>query len=232
LQVWITRSRPGADRDAAALTAAGYPVLVAPVIEVVATAAAAPQADFQQVIFLSEHAVRHSRTLAFCAGARVHAVGPATARALSERGQAASVAERHSSEGLVATLTKGSGDRDLVGQNLLIVAGEGGRKTLEGALERAGARVTEYLCYRRQGATRLPALPGSITDILIGSQDGFRRVARLWFDSGGPADVRIIVASARIAAIGDELGFSRVSLAAGAAPDDWVVALNDRRGHQ
>lgn len=225
MHVWITRSEPGASRQAEILRQAGHQVLVAPVLVIEPTGVPAPAAGFRCVIFLSEHAVRHGGDLGYCGGARVFAVGPATARALADAGISAEVPETAASEGLLEVLAAA----DLAGARVLIVAGEDGRKTLRDALIARGARVSEFLCYRRKPMATVPVDPAGIDVVLVGSQDGFRAFARLWFDSGGGA-VRVIAASERIAALGAGLGFPDVETAAGPAADDWIRALATRRG--
>jgi len=224
VRVWITRSEPGASRQADVLRQAGYEVIVAPVLAIEPTGAPLPAAGFQYVIFLSEHAVRQAAPFPFCAGARVLAVGAATARALADAGIEAEVPESAASEGLLELLT----EADLAGAGVLIVAGEGGRKTLRDALIARGAQVAELLCYRRRPLPDVPVDPAAVDAVLIGSQDGFRAFARLWFDSGG-GTVRVIAASQRIAALGPALGFPDVEVAGGPAADDWKQALERRR---
>lgn len=224
MRIWVTRSEPGASRQAAALQAAGYQVLTAPVLQIEATGNPAPQGSYQQVIFLSEHAVGNAGALDFCAGARVHAIGRQTAAALQASGIAARSPDHSSSDGLLEQL---AGER-LAGQSCLIVAGEGGRKTLARVLAERGARVQEYLCYRRVAAAVRPDALVGITHILVASQDGFRAVARLWCSSGRSADVKVIVASDRIAELGSELGLENVQSADGAADEDWITALENR----
>ena len=226
MPVWVTRSEPGASRQAAALAAAGYEVVTAPVLQIEATGAAAPaaKAAFDHIIFLSEHAVRSAGRLNFCAGARVHAIGRRTAGALQTLGVSAEIPERNSSDGLLEQLAA----EQLTGQSCLIVAGEDGRKTLAEGLQARGARVEEYLCYRRIPAVVEQAVFRGVTHILVASQDGFRAVARLWCSSGLNADVKVIVASDRIAELGSELGLENLQIAAGAAEEDWIAALENR----
>ncbi len=221
MSVWVTRSEPGASRQGRALQAAGYEVLVAPVLEIEATTVQEPSAGFGCVIFLSEQAVRFGGTLAYCEGARVFAIGARTAAALEERGIAATVPDQASSEGLL----RGLEGVDLTGWRVLIVAGEDGRALLQNTLRERGALLDRYLCYRRKPVARTPDGLAAVSEILVASQDGFRAVARLWFSSDGAADVKVIAASSRIAQVGAELGFSNVHTAAGAAEADWLRAL-------
>jgi len=227
-RVWVTRSQPGAGRQAAALEAAGYEVLIAPVIEIEPCDAVQPASGFQHVIFLSEHAVVHGGTLDYCKGAVVWAVGMRTAETLAPRGIEARVPDEASSEGLL----RGIGEESLQGAAVLIVAGEGGRNVLGPRLSEQGASVEEYLCYRRVPFVGVVDCLEDVGTVLVASQDGFRHVARLWFESGGCAEVRIIAASQRIAEIATDLGFHNVQIARGATTRDWITALEDRRGHQ
>ena len=220
-RVWVTRTEPGCSRQAKALETAGYSALAAPVLGVEATGAERPVGPFQQVFFLSEQAVRAAGDLAFCRGAEVHAVGGQTAARLAESGVAADVADPASSEGLIQLLA----GRSISGAACLIVAGEGGRKDLKEHLQAASARVTEYLCYRRISLDVSPDLLAGVSHILVASQDGFRAMARLWCESGGDADVKVIAASDRIAALGPELGFDNLRVASGAADADFIAAL-------
>jgi len=221
LRLWISRSQPGADRQAADLISAGYEVLVAPVTGIESTDNPLPQGVFQKVIFLSEHAVNHSERLDFCGGAQVYAVGQQTARVLAERQIVARTPRRASSEGLLEDV------QSVAGMSFLIVAGEDGRKQVRDELLRRGGEVREYLCYRRVPLVvdlkaRLP-----VDAILISSQDGFRHVARLWFEFGGRADVPVLAASRRIGDLNVDLGFSNMQVCAGAASEDWIEALHN-----
>jgi uroporphyrinogen-III synthase len=220
-KVWVTRSQPGAGRQADALRASGFDVIVAPVLEIEPTGAAEPVAGFDIVIFLSEQAVLHGGTLHYCRDAAVYAVGARTGRVLAERGIDALLPESASSEGLLRAVA----DLELAGRPILIVAGMGGRKALVQGLEERGAEVEEFLCYRRLPTQVTIDGTDDVDVVLVGSQDGFRHVARLWFDQGGSAAVRIVAASQRIADLGPELGFENVRIARGAATEDWLKAL-------
>jgi len=220
-RVWVTRTEPGCSRQAEALEAAGYDVFAAPVLSVAETDAERPAGSFQHVFFLSEQAVRTAGDLSFCAGAAVHAVGGQTAARLAAAGIAADVADPPSSEGLI----KLCAGETIAGAACLIVAGEGGRKVLKEHLEAASAVVSEYLCYQRVGLDVPAASLAGVSHILIASQDGFTAMARLWCESGGDAGVKVIAASDRIAALGPELGFENLQVAAGAADADFIAAL-------
>ena len=226
LRIWLSRSQPGADRQARELESGGYDVWVAPVLKIEPTGAAAPSGQQDIVIFLSEHAVTHCLSLEFCQGARVLAVGGGTAAALAECGvRVDAVPPQASSEGLLILEDL----LDVDGRTILVVAGADGRRLLMDELTARGGRVSVLNPYRRVAAfsSRIPT--DQIDAILAASGDGFAAVARLWFDSGGLPDVPVLVPSERVARQGDELGFSRVIRCAGASTSAWLAGLADLR---
>jgi uroporphyrinogen-III synthase len=218
-RIWVTRSQPGADRQAAELQDAGFDAVAAPVLGIEPLPAEPPAGPFDYVIFLSEQAVRCTDALDYCRDAKVYAVGERTAEALREHGVETQVPDRAASEGILEMLDAPAGAR------ILLVAGEDGRKLLRDELTRAGAQVVEHLCYRRVGLRVSREAMEGVTTILVASQDGFRQVARLWFEHGGDSAVEVLTASERIAGIGPELGFSRVRSVGGAATGDWLEGL-------
>jgi uroporphyrinogen-III synthase len=223
--VWITRSQPGADRQAAALCERGYQVLVAPVIAIAPLPGPVVSGAFTDVVFLSEHAVRFgigrlARDIDL-SSLPVYAVGSSTAARLSEAGVAAAIPELASSEGLLAMPEFAEAS----GRSVLIVAGEGGRDVLACGLQARGASVQTLRAYRRQSIDRLDDDLSSVEAIAVSSGDGFEFMARLWFAADGRRDVPVFVPSQRVAAVGEQLGFSRVYTCAGAGADALLDGL-------
>jgi uroporphyrinogen III methyltransferase / synthase len=159
-RIIVTRARAQASELAARLTELGAEVIEAPAI-VVAPADPAPlraalgRLDaYQWVLFTSQNAVEIAwavlRDLGgdarWFSGARVGAVGQATARALLDRGIAADVVPpRATAEGLGEALRQRS---DVRGTRVLFIKAEGAGDALPLALGDAGATVDEVVAYR------------------------------------------------------------------------------------
>jgi uroporphyrinogen-III synthase len=226
VRVWVTRSQPGADRQAADLRAAGHEAIVAPVLRAVATIGTPPKGPFDLLIFLSEHAVRFGlpalQRAPWLSTARILAVGARTAAVLGEAGIEASAPDGPAtSEGLLdSSLLDG-----IDGRRVLLVRGIGGRSVLAGELRRRGAAVFGYACYRREPLSGVDAAVRGCDVIVVSSGDGLREVDRLWRAAGGAAAVPLLVPSARVARLGVELGFSNIHDCGGADSSAVLAVL-------
>jgi uroporphyrinogen-III synthase len=212
LRLWITRTQPGADRQAAELEAAGYQTLVAPVLRVEPTGAALPCGKFARVVFLSEHAVRLSENFSFCANAQVYAIGQHTGSVLEQAGFSARIPDDQRSEGLLQMPEFVS----LSGQRVLLVAGEGGRDLLADTLRQRGAEVSEYRCYRRVASDDVALNSAEVDVIVAASGDGLAALAACWSGFGGDLEIPLLVPSARVAGLAAGHGFTRVIECSGA----------------
>lgn len=222
MKVWLSRSRPGADRQAEALRAVGHEVIVAPVIGIESLTGAPPAGPFAVVVFVSEHAVRLGldtlgRQPWFATAERL-AVGERTAAVLAAAGQHAGRPVRATSEGLLERPELANPD------SVLIVGGEGGRALLEETLARRAGRVARFDCYRRHAET-----PGrevlACQAVIAASGEGLREVADFWLANGGDPAVPVLVPSARVAALGVALGLRNLHDCAGADSAAWLRCL-------
>lgn len=221
MRLWITRSQPGADRQAGELRDAGYEVLVAPVLQIAPTSERPPRERPDAVIFVSEQAVRHCGELDFCRGAEIFAVGARTRETLAERGVDAVSPEQATSEGLLALPEL----RQLDGRLVLIVSGEGGRSLLRDALGERGARVLVFRCYRRRAATALDVDPSGVDAIVAASGEGLLHALELWRAAGGDLSAPVLVPSHRVAEEARRSGCLRVVECAGADTRAILSAL-------
>lgn len=210
--VWITRSEPGASRQAREIEAAGHRCVVAPVLRIEALPDAPPAGPYDLLIFVSEHAVQWGLPRLDPGAALLLAVGARTAAALAERGQAARRPARADSEGLLALPELA----DVTGRRVLVVCGAGGRTLLVEELAARGARVDRFVCYRRQPVEAVPGEVGGVDAIVAGSADGLSAIARIWSAASGSADVALLVPSARVQTHAVALGFRNVHDCGGA----------------
>jgi uroporphyrinogen-III synthase len=184
------------------------------------------------LVFISRNAVTHALPLLpggrLPRKPRLAAVGAATARALAEAGRAPDLVPRgrYDSESLLALPQL----RDLRGQRVVIVRGEGGRPMLGDMLAQRGARLEYAEVYRR-------ALPTGAVEPLLARWRG--DVQLVTATSGEILDnlcllvgerglgllhaTPLVVVSERTAAAARRRGFERV-LPADQADDAAVVA--------
>ena len=218
MNVWVTRTEPGASTLATALAAAGYTVLKAPVLEIRPRAFDPVRGPFDTGLFLSVHAVRCAAADVAGDARALFAVGRRTRLALRARGFDAAVPHVETSEGLLEALG------DVAGKRILIVTGAGGRKLLADALRGRGADVTRLDAY-----VRYPLAPevdaGAVDLIATSSGDGLRQAERVWSAAGGDPGTPVLAPSARVAALGAELGFRSVHDCGGANPEAVLRAL-------
>lgn len=222
MKLWLTRTQPGADRQAAELRCAGYRVQVVPLLEIVPLVAAPPPGPFDIAIFVSEHAVRIGLPQLEPGGVRVFAVGEHTARTLADAGVVAAVPPLSSSEGLLAMPEL----QDVAGARVLLVSGADGRELLADQLTARGAQLVRYRCYQRRPLDVLDPQLLDVDAIVAWSGAAVTALAPRWFAAGGRADVPVLVPSARVAALGVELGFHRLHDCRGASSAALLDALN------
>ncbi|MFK7913694.1 MAG: uroporphyrinogen-III synthase [Pseudomonadales bacterium] len=221
--VWITRSRPGAERLAAHLEAAGYACLVAPVLEIVAVPLQEPLPGCIDVaVALSEHAVLHAPKDLWARARQVIAVGAQTAKVLASQGVSASHPPLASSEGLLAGPLRNIGS---AGECVVLVSGRGGRTVLADGLRDAGAQVVSAAVYARQPVTQVPAGLAAVRAIVVSSGDGFEAAGQLWCAAAGAPEVPVFAPSARVAAMAADIGFDNAWDCGGADPDSVRKAL-------
>ncbi len=149
--VLVTRPVAQARALCAAIKAAGGSVIAFPVLDIrradsaVTNAAAAALAEPDIVIFVSSNAVRYG--VDFAAGARIAAVGPATARELEKQGRKVNIryVTGFDSEHLLATPEL----NDVRGKTIRIIRGQEGRELLADTLRGRGATVEYLAVYER-----------------------------------------------------------------------------------
>lgn len=243
--VLITRPVGAAsERLRGALEAAGFVVHSQPMLKLEALSELPPPArsmlqnldQYQHVIFISANAVQFGLECMadywpqWPVGLHWYAVGGATAAMLAQRDIGAFTPGKNmSAEGLLALQPL----RDVRGQRVLVVKGEGGRDNLRVELTRRGARVDELACYRRlpvrlpRGELAAALARWEVQFVLISSGEGIVNLVELL----GPAETNsleflcIIVPSPRIAELAREMGFKNIVTAENASDAAMLQAL-------
>ena len=234
--VVLTRPQADSERLSQTLQSEGFQTRVMPIMTIEAIpdaerALSPSLSDDALCIFVSANAVRFGLPqlgpdLARCPDLIVIAVGNKTRDTLVAEGIQAQVPFRADSEGLLAMPALFAPDaRDVV-----IVKGEGGRELLASELIRRGARVTEWVCYRRCWPDVDVSELAKVGDGLIfqaSSGEALLRLAAL-VAGEGRVDLfqsSIIVPSDRVARLAIDMGWEQVIRAEDASDDAFVRAL-------
>jgi len=216
-RIVLTRAAEESRELARALESLGAEVILLP------TVAFAPAADWQKlddqlrhldwfdaILFLSKNAVRYIFDRCAQLGIKcevvgssnrfIAAVGPATARALAEKGLRVNyVAKNHTGESLAGELRE-----SLAGRRVLLPRSDRGDDRVPHALHEIGANVTEVIAYRTAAPAALdPAIlarvrGGEVDAVVFASPSAFHNLR----DSVGPADTAQLSARIQFVAIG------------------------------
>ena len=218
--VWVTRSLPSAERFSIVLKSSGYNVVIAPVIDVAPTKESFPNDEFDVVVFLSAHAVRHALTVQHIRCETIVSIGEATSKTLEKYGVNSLTADFPSTEGLFSFLKKNISLRSKV----LIVSGIGGREDLDIWLTKVGHMVKRWHVYRR--IARYPSITSKIDVVEVASGDAVTAVFN------NPAndhffgmDTPLCVPSERVSGIALQQGFRNIVVCSGATPSDLLSSL-------
>jgi uroporphyrinogen-III synthase len=248
-RVLVTRpAGDAADGLCAAVAAAGYHVYWQPLLELSACEQLSPAQrqilldldHFQHVIFISANAVRFGMALVndfwpqVPLGINWYAVGAATAERLSQfHLHAITPGSNMSSEGLLALPYL----RNVEGQRVLIIKGEGGRDALRTELLQRGALVDELACYRRsvpdlpEGALALRIVEWQIDVMMLSSGESLANLLLLLSPTETTKfkSVGVIVPSERVADMARDAGFDHVFTAENASDTAMLRALQEWR---
>ncbi len=200
-------------------------------------------AEYDLAIFTSAHAVERALPAIRERGdipdrLDIAAVGRASGRALARHGIARCLQPRDdfSSEGLLALPRL----REVAGQRIAIVCGDGGRDLLVETLTARGARVDRAEVYRRErpaagdiGTLLARWKRGEIGAVTVTSGENLRNLFDMLDVAGQDylCDTPLIVASDRIRRIAAEYGCRRLLPARDATDDAIAAALLDLATH-
>jgi len=152
LSILVTRPATQAKSLGARIASLGGEAVAFPVMSIEPLSATASADRYDWLIFVSVNAVQHGLGTVPLEGARIAAIGNATATALQNANKPADIVAPppHTSESLLAAPELSS----VAGKRIAIVRGMGGRDALRAELSQRGATV-EYLDVYR----RVPAVP-------------------------------------------------------------------------
>ena len=191
-------------------------------------------AKYQTIIFISANAVHHGINLAKELGVEfsncnLAVIGPATQRALEEYGYKVNIVpkEGFNSEALLSETSF----RNIAGQNILIIRGQGGREHLRQILELRDANVEYAEVYQRKlpenrNPIHLNELPINSSVVLLYSVESAQNLWSLcspdeheWLK-----DVTFIAGSERIAEATTRVGYVNNSIIAENPSDQAMLA--------
>ncbi|MEM6638259.1 MAG: uroporphyrinogen-III C-methyltransferase [Pseudomonadota bacterium] len=238
-RVLVTRPAGQCEALVDALTQQGFSVTAVPAIEIKPVDLSAASIDAltgtpkpDLLIFISRNAVRYGLPRLPArddAAQKVAAVGPSTAKALSDAGWTCDITpeDGFTSEALLAHDALASLDE----QRVVIVRGEGGRALLGDTLRARGAEVHYAEVYRRavppSAAHALnQAIANGIDIITVTSVETLANVHNLANKQNAAllTDVTLLTASERVLKKAQSLGYTQTPVLA-TAPDD--AALTD-----
>lgn len=224
--VVVTRPREQASQIQAALIQQGAQVWLCPTLEIAppdyeeqATQVLQQLESFQSAIFISRNAVQYALHYLGSQQQKLKqltlwAIGKQTALALEQAGfQAHSPEQGFTSEDLLAlpewqTLQK---------QRILLVRGQGGRKTLANTIAARGGVIEHAVVYQRtrpiHSAFDIKANWQHIDVVMITSVESLKNLQFLWRGTTGVYSIPLIVGSQRIAHYAQEAGFQTVFVA-------------------
>lgn len=237
--VLVTRPRTQAVDLVAAIEAAGGAAFCFPVLEIVpldenivaANAASLDKPDI--AIFVSRNAVEYG--LRYSDGARIAAIGPATAAAVSSAGRIVDIqpAAGFDSEHLLAE----SVFTDVAGKRIRIIRGNAGRQLLAEELAARGASVAYLSVYERRLPNASPQLlaglearwrQGEINVVTVMSVQSFRNLVALlpaWCEAQLELTPLVTPAGRVLKEILDRYPASRPILASGPQAREMVEAI-------
>ncbi|MTI15304.1 uroporphyrinogen-III synthase [Sansalvadorimonas verongulae] len=233
LRVLITRPQPQANRLADFLQGKGAKTTLLPMVEI-RPVLPAPKLEelsqFHKVIAISVPAVEvgFQKLTGFHPDTKWFTPGKGTAKALREKGIHPQCPE---SEFTSESMLELPALKQVEGDNILILKGEGGRDLLTEELTRRGARVVAVVLYRRQCPDYSPTeiettlASADINAIVATSGQIISNIQACVPNLQDLILVPLIVPSPRVARQARKFGFKKVVISPGAGDQDIAEAL-------
>ena len=240
LCVMVTRPKPQGEILCQRIRDCNGRAIYFPTIEIIATGAQNPSfpKNPDWIIFISPQAVYHGAhllPLPLPPQVKVAAIGLGTAKVLEERKIIADLyPEEWNSEGLL----KLPEFQNMMGRQVIIVQGMGGREILAKTLAAKGAIVTQIIAYQRV-LPKVDIKPYThllhehkIDIIVCTSLEGIRNLLQLFGEENQPylQRVTMVVISERLKESIKDLGFTRVITAKNASHESILKVLSREKG--
>ena len=233
LKVLVTRPEGQAEALREAILECGGQVEWLPLLAIEADVGEAEKAKlenalrFNDLVFVSPNAVRHSVRHIKRGENRVIAIGEGTAALLEAQGITVDIVPgRSTSEGLLEDERLGA----MSGRKVLIVRGHGGRELLADSLRSLGAEVEYAEVYRRvtpppPSPELLAAWRNRIDVMIITSDQMLKNLVELSGFDQNVLNTPLIVISDRLQKSAETLGFTHLLLAKNPYPADLLMTL-------
>ena len=189
--------------------------------------------SYHYAIFISPNAVDYAADVLDLAALppklKVAAIGPGTARALTERGRKPDMLPRDGANSEALLRLKALNNVD--GKRILIVRGQGGRELLAETLEERGADVDYFEVYRRvaprldHGEIAQWFRQGRVDAIAVTSREALLNLERMLSPTLTPylKSAQLLVSSPRLVRLATALGIRRRPVIASDATDKALV---------
>ena len=218
---WISYSEPSASRISDTLQGLGESTVCHPVTSILPLPLPQPMPETKPdlVIALSQHAVSAYLSNYYRPthrGAKVVAIGPATAQGLIDADNFdVQVPDDANSEGLLAMPVLQQLGKN---QSVWLLTGEGGRDVVAQALVNR-CNLSRFNLYRRE-ASMPKALPSrGVKSIWVGSIHGLQQVSEGASSLGLKKNTTLVVPSARVADHARRLGWYKLVICQGNGPE-------------
>lgn len=182
---------------------------------------------FDMIIFTSANAVFFLPPLLSLEGSKIIAIGPATAQALSQKKLAVTaVALPPYTSEMLLQLPELQNVRN---KKIALFTGKDGRTTIKNELLSRGAEVKMVICYQRRPISHPPtevvAKCASIDIIISSSLESLINFTNLLPPELKLFDKILIVINEKMVAYAQQIGFTKIILAANATDDALMTAL-------
>jgi len=230
LNILVTRPKPQGEILCEKIRAQLGNAIYFPMIDIIPlTPSDKLSMDYDWFIFTSMHAVYHGAKW-IQPFAQIAAIGMGTLMVLREMKYFVHAYPKTDwrSEGLLALPEFAV----VKGKKIAIIQGEGGRSLLEETLSARGAILTKIIVYQRHIPSGFPQLNFSEIDVIIATSGEILQNLKTMFTQvwQNLYQIPVVVISARLMNVAQQLGFKKIFLAKNASHDAIITLLSRQKG--